>query len=72
MKLTKIDLDSNRIVRTIAFNNCGFEEITDSVEGLVESIEDDELNSYLDLSYKLSDNITMNFGYNGRRKAQQQ
>ena len=42
MKLTKIDLDSNRIVRTIAFNNCGFEEITDSVEGLVESIEDDE------------------------------
>ena len=42
MKLTKIDLDSNRVVRTIAFNNCGFQEITDNVEDLVESIEDDD------------------------------
>ena len=42
MKLTKIDIDSNRVVRTIAFDNCGFQEINDNVEELVESISDDD------------------------------
>jgi len=33
-----------------------------------QSIEDDELNSYLALTHKTSEQLTFGFGYNGRRK----
>ena len=33
-----------------------------------QSIEDDELNSYINLGYKVSEKVKLNFGYNGRRK----
>ncbi|TAI47956.1 TonB-dependent receptor [Flagellimonas allohymeniacidonis] len=53
------DADTNPVFYTnIPFDNQRF----------FQSIEDDELNSFIHLGYQVSDNVKLNFGYNGRRK----
>ena len=56
-------LDSDPATNPVFYTNIPFDN-----QRFFQSIEDDELNSFLNLGFKLSDNITLNTGYNGRRK----
>jgi len=59
----QFSLDNDPNTNPVFFTNTAFEN-----QRFFQSIEDDELNSYMNLSYELSEKVTMNFGYNGRRK----
>ncbi|QLG45696.1 TonB-dependent receptor [Costertonia aggregata] len=56
-------LDNDPNTNPVFFTNTAFEN-----QRFFQSIEDDELNSFVDLHYKASENTVINFGYNGRRK----
>ena len=56
-----LDGDSN--TNPVFYTNIPFDN-----QRFFQSIEDDELNSYINLGYELSDKVKLNFGYNGRTK----
>ncbi|WP_188369976.1 TonB-dependent receptor [Muriicola marianensis] len=56
-------LDDDPNTNPIFYDNIAFDN-----QRYFQSIEDDELNSFINLSRKVSDKVTLNFGYNGRRK----
>ena len=56
-------LDSDNATNPVFYTNIPFDN-----QRFFQSIEDDELNSYINLGYELSDNVKLNFGYNGRTK----
>ena len=56
-------LDNDPTTNPIFYDNIAFDN-----QRYFQSIEDDELSSYINLSNKVSDKVTLNFGYNGRRK----
>lgn len=56
-----LDNDSN--TNPVFYTNIPFDN-----QRFFQSIEDDELNSYITLGNQVSENVKLNFGYNGRRK----
>ena len=56
-------LDNDPNTNPVFYTNIPFDN-----QRFFQSIEDDELNSYINTSYKLSDNVKLNLGYNGRSK----
>ncbi len=56
-------LDNDPSTNPVFFTNTAFEN-----QRFFQSIEDEELNSFLNLSNTISENITLKFGYNGRTK----
>ena len=56
-------LDNDPATNPVFFTNTAFEN-----QRFFQSIEDEELNSFLNLSNTVSENITLKFGYNGRTK----
>lgn len=56
-------LDNDPSTNPVFYTNIPFDN-----QRFFQSIEDDELNSYINLGWKASENIKWNFGYNGRRK----
>ncbi|NNL00885.1 MAG: TonB-dependent receptor plug domain-containing protein [Eudoraea sp.] len=56
-------LDNDPVTNPIFYDNIAFDN-----QRYFQSVEDDELSSYITLSNKVSEKITLNFGYNGRRK----
>lgn len=59
----QLALDSDPSTSPVFYTNIPFDN-----QRFFQSIEDDELNSYLNLGFDLTENTTLNFGYNGRRK----
>ncbi|WP_350286369.1 TonB-dependent receptor [uncultured Croceitalea sp.] len=59
----QLALDNDPNTNPVFFTNTAFEN-----QRFFQSIEDDELNSYINLTNKLSEKVNLNFGYNGRRK----
>lgn len=59
----QLSLDDDPSTNPVFFTNTAFEN-----QRFFQNIEDDELNSYVNLRHKLSENVGLNFGYNGRRK----
>ncbi len=59
----QLALDGDPSTNPVFYTNIPFDN-----QRFFQSIEDDELNSYINLAYKPSDKITWNFGYNGRTK----
>ncbi len=56
-------LDTDPDTNPIYYDNIAFDN-----QRFFQSIEDDELNSYFNLNYKLNDNVNITMGYNGRTK----
>lgn len=56
-------LDNDPNTNPVFYTNIPFDN-----QRFFQSIEDDELNSYINVSKILSDNVKLNFGYNGRTK----
>jgi len=56
-------LDNDPTTNPIFYDNIAFDN-----QRYFQSVEDDELSSYINLSNKVSEKVTLNFGYNGRRK----
>ncbi|WP_203294593.1 TonB-dependent receptor [Luteirhabdus pelagi] len=56
-------LDDDPNTNAIFYDNIAFDN-----QRYFQSIEDDELNSYLNLNYKISEAVNLTFGYNGRTK----
>lgn len=56
-------LDNDPDTNPVFYTNIPFDN-----QRYFQSIEDDELNSFLNLGYKVSDNVKLTFGYNGRSK----
>ncbi len=56
-------LDNDPNTNPIFYDNIAFDN-----QRFFQSIEDDELSSYVNLNKKVSEKVTLNFGYNGRRK----
>ena len=56
-------LDNDPSTNPVFYTNIPFDN-----QRFFQSIEDDELNSYINGGYKLSDNVKLNLGYNGRSK----
>lgn len=56
-------IDDDPDTNPIFYNNIAFDN-----QRFFQNIEDDELNSYLNINYKLNDNVNITFGYNGRTK----
>ncbi|MGB5821035.1 MAG: TonB-dependent receptor [Saonia sp.] len=56
-------LDNDPDTNPVFFTNTAFEN-----QRFFQSIEDDELNSFVHLGYQASEKVKLNFGYNGRRK----
>ncbi|MDT0555326.1 TonB-dependent receptor [Patiriisocius hiemis] len=56
-------LDDDPTTNPIFYDNIVFDN-----QRYFQSIEDDELNSYLNVNYKVSENINFTVGYNGRTK----
>lgn len=56
-------LDDDPTTNAIFYDNIAFDN-----QRYFQSIEDDELNSYLNVNYKVSENINFTVGYNGRTK----
>ncbi|MCW5516433.1 TonB-dependent receptor [Muriicola sp. Z0-33] len=56
-------LDGDNATNPVFYTNIPFDN-----QRFFQSINDDELNSYIKLGYELSDNVKLNFGYNGRTK----
>lgn len=59
----QFSLDDDPTTNPVFFTNTAFEN-----QRFFQSIEDDELNSYINLTNKISEKVNLNFGYNGRRK----
>ena len=55
--------DNDPLTNPSFFNNIPYDN-----QRYFQNIEDDELNSKLTVAYKTSENLTFNFGYNGRSK----
>ncbi len=56
-------LDGDSTTNPVFYTNIPFDN-----QRFFQSIEDDELNSYINVAYNLSDNVKLNLGYNGRTK----
>ena len=56
-------LDSDPNTNPVFYTNIPFDN-----QRFFQSIEDNELNSYVNFGYKASETLKWNFGYNGRRK----
>ncbi|MEZ2413886.1 TonB-dependent receptor domain-containing protein [Muriicola sp. E247] len=56
-------LDDDPNTNPIFYDNIAFDN-----QRFFQSIEDDEMSSYINLSKKVSEKVSLNFGYNGRRK----
>ena len=56
-------LDTDPNTNPIFYDNIAFDN-----QRYFQSIEDDELNSYFNLNYKVNDNVNITMGYNGRTK----
>ncbi|WP_190810005.1 TonB-dependent receptor [Flagellimonas sp. S3867] len=56
-------LDNDTATNPVFYTNIPFDN-----QRFFQSIEDDELNSFLNLGYQASEKVKFNFGYNGRRK----
>ncbi len=56
-------LDGDSTTNPVFYTNIPFDN-----QRFFQSINDDELNSYINLGYKLSEKVKLNFGYNGRTK----
>ena len=56
-------LDGDTNTNPVFYTNIPFDN-----QRFFQSIQDDELNSYINLGYELSDKVKLNFGYNGRTK----
>ena len=56
-------LDSDPNTNPIFYDNIAFDN-----QRYFQRIEDDELNSYLNVNYKVNDNVNITVGYNGRTK----
>ncbi|MAU25832.1 MAG: TonB-dependent receptor [Muricauda sp.] len=59
----QLALDNDPNTNPVFFTNTAFEN-----QRFFQSIEDDELNSFTNVSYKASEKVKLNFGYSGRRK----
>jgi len=59
----QLALDDNPDTNPVFYTNIPFDN-----QRFFQSIDDSELNSYMALTYKASDELTFGFGYNGRRK----
>ncbi|WP_255443970.1 TonB-dependent receptor [Robiginitalea sp. SC105] len=59
----QLALDNDPATNPVFYTNIPFDN-----QRFFQSIEDDELNSYLNLGYKASEKVAIGFGYNGRRK----
>ncbi|WP_411028985.1 TonB-dependent receptor domain-containing protein [Spongiimicrobium sp. 3-5] len=56
-------LDGDNTTNPVFYTNIPFDN-----QRFFQSIEDDELNSFIDLGNQISEKVKLNFGYNGRRK----
>ena len=56
-------LDNDPATNPVFYTNIPFDN-----QRFFQSIEDDELNSFLNVGFKASEKLTLGFGYNGRRK----
>jgi len=59
----QFSLDDDATTNPVFYTNIPFDN-----QRFFQSITDDELNSFVNLSYKASEKVTWNFGYNGRTK----
>jgi TonB-dependent receptor len=59
----QLALDDNTSTNPVFYTNIPFDN-----QRFFQSIDDNELNSYINLTYKASERFTWNFGYNGRTK----
>jgi TonB-dependent receptor len=59
----QLSLDDDPNTNPVFYTNIPFDN-----QRFFQSIADDELNSYLNLGYKASEQLTLGFGYNGKRK----
>ncbi len=59
----QLSLDNDTNTNPVFYTNIPFDN-----QRFFQSIEDDELNSFLNLGYQVSEKVKFNFGYNGRRK----
>ncbi|MEK6153278.1 TonB-dependent receptor [Flavobacteriaceae bacterium 3-367] len=59
----QLSLDDDPDTNPVFYTNIPFDN-----QRFFQSIEDDELNSFVNLAYKASEQLKLNFGYNGRRK----
>ncbi|WP_293298795.1 TonB-dependent receptor [Allomuricauda sp.] len=56
-------LDNDDSTSPVFYTNIPFDN-----QRFFQSIDENELNSFMNLGYKVSDKVKLNFGYNGRRK----
>ena len=59
----QLALDNDPDTNPVFYTNIPFDN-----QRFFQSIEDDELNSFINFTYDLSDEVTLNLGYNGRTK----
>ena len=59
----QLALDGDDTTNPVFYTNIPFDN-----QRFFQDIKDDELNSFINLTYKSSENLTWNFGYNGRTK----
>lgn len=59
----QLSLDNDETTNPVFYTNIPFDN-----QRFFQSIEDDELNSFVNLGYQVSEKVKFNFGYNGRRK----
>ncbi|KQC30973.1 TonB-dependent receptor [Flagellimonas eckloniae] len=59
----QLALDGDDSTNPVFYTNIPFDN-----QRFFQSIEDDELNSFINLGYQVSEKVKFNFGYNGRRK----
>lgn len=59
----QLSLDNDPNTNPVFYTNIPFDN-----QRFFQSIEDDELNSFVNLGYDASEKVKFNFGYNGRRK----
>ncbi|NAY92038.1 TonB-dependent receptor [Muricauda sp. JGD-17] len=59
----QLALDTDTNTNPVFYTNIPFDN-----QRFFQSIEDDELNSFIHLGYQVSDKFKLNFGYNGRTK----
>ncbi|MCL6267567.1 TonB-dependent receptor [Flagellimonas myxillae] len=59
----QLALDNDASTNPVFYTNIPFDN-----QRFFQSIEDDELNSFVNLGYQASEKVKFNFGYNGRKK----
>ena len=59
----QLALDNDPATNPVFYTNIAFDN-----QRFFQSIEDDELNSFINMGFDLSEKVTLNVGYNGRRK----